>query len=248
LRPNPLLTNRGRVAILGLETKNTKIVSRVGKAGAMKKDQKIRGRILGMARVRFLKFGFSKVTMDEIAGQLGMSKKTIYEYFPSKDQLLRALVKSLLRAIADRVDRIVHSRQLDFMDKLGELLAFMGIQISELGQALIPDLERSAPEVWKEIDEFRRKKILANFGKLFAEGVRKGVFRSDLNPELLVMMYANTIQSTLNPATLSRLPLSAADIFDAIIKVFFEGMLTERGRARYYKSGLISIQKRRGGI
>lgn len=215
------------------------------KAKKQKGEQELRERILGAALEMFLKFGFSKVTMDELAADLGMSKKTIYAYFPSKDDLVRELVEKTLQSIEARVDRIVFSRKLDFVEKLKQLLIFVGMTISNSGQAFNTDLQKNAPGVWKEIDEFRRKKIVANFGRLFQEGIRKGVFRSDINPELLVRMYANTVQATLNPQTLSELPVSAPDIFDAIIKVFFEGLLTGRARATHYKSGVITAIKGR---
>lgn len=55
------------------------------------KEETIRKRILETAKEFFLEFGYKKVTMDEIADSLGMSKKTLYQYFPSKYELLSAV-------------------------------------------------------------------------------------------------------------------------------------------------------------
>lgn len=210
----------------------------------LKANHEIRDRITGAALELFLQAGFSKVTMDELASNLGMSKKTIYGYFPSKDALVQELVEKTLKTIEAGVDRIVFSRRLDFVEKLKQLLGFIGAMIGNFGPAFSADLQKHAPGVWKEIDEFRRKKIIRNFGRLFEEGIKKGVFRKDINPELLVRMYANTVSVTLNPATLSELPVSATDIFDAIVKVFFEGILTGRARATHYRSGVIPAIKK----
>jgi AcrR family transcriptional regulator len=210
----------------------------------LKANHEIRDRITGAALELFLQAGFSKVTMDELASNLGMSKKTIYGYFPSKDALVQELVEKTLKTIEAGVDRIVFSRRLDFVEKLKQLLGFIGAMIGNFGPAFSADLHKHAPGVWKEIDEFRRKKIIRNFGRLFEEGIKKGVFRKDINPELLVRMYANTVSVTLNPATLSELPVSATDIFDAIVKVFFEGILTGRARATHYRSGVIPAIKK----
>ncbi len=210
----------------------------------LKADDQIRDRITGAALALFLQAGFSKVTMDELASNLGMSKKTIYGYFPSKDALVKELVEKTLRTIEAGVDRIVFSRRLDFVEKLKQLLNFVGAMIGNFGPAFSSDLQKHAPAVWQEIDEFRRQKIVRNFGRLFEEGIKQGVFRKDLNPELLVRMFANTVQATLNPTTLAELPVSAMDIFDAIIKVFFEGILTGRARATHYRSGVITALKK----
>jgi len=210
----------------------------------MRNRERTRDRILKEAMDLFLGFGFSRVTMDELAFRLGMSKKTIYEHFPSKEILVRELVKGAIRDIEREVDRIVFSRRMDFVEKLKQLLSFIGMTISNFGRAFAPDLQRKAPEVWREIDEFRKEKILANFGRLFEDGVRRGIFRRDINSELLVRMYANTVQATLNPEVLSELPVSAKDIFDGIIRVFFEGILTERARTEHYRKGVIEGTKR----
>ena len=204
----------------------------------------VRERIGQAALGLFLQAGFSKVTMDELASNLGMSKKTIYRYYPGKEALVKELVEQNLGLIGARIDGIVHSRELDFVEKLRELLGYVGTMIGNFGPAFSTDLQKHAPGVWREIAEFRRRKIVANFGKLFAEGTKRGVFRKDLNPELLVRMYANTISATLNPQTLSELPVTAKDIFDAIVKVFFEGLLTPRARAAHYRSGVITALKK----
>jgi len=208
----------------------------------MSSDVQVRNRILQAAREQFFRFGFTKVTIDEIASDLGMSKKTIYKYFPSKDRLLRGVIETMMKEIWTRVSSLIHDDSMDFLDKLKYLMELVGMQISKLGRPFIQDVQRNAPEIWKEIDEFRNKAILNNFGDLLNEGVQKGVFRSDVNQQLLMLMYSNTIQNIINPEVLSQHPFSASDVFEAIIKVIFEGILTDKGRAKYFANQRSSQQ------
>ena len=202
------------------------------KGKGFKEDPAVRERILEVSRELFLKFGFSKVSMDELAEKLGMSKKTIYHYFPSKKMLIDEMVNQMLTRVGMGVEGIVNDRKIAFIEKPMRLLEFIGRQIAMIGQDFILDLRKSVPDVWKRIDEFRREKILLNFRKLYQEGVKRGVFRSDVNQEFLVRMYANTIQSTLNPDVFSELPVSPGEAFTSVLKVFFEGILTDKARVR----------------
>jgi len=72
----------------------------------MTTDTEVRERIISYAREHFMHEGFSKVTLDEIATELGMSKKTLYKYFEDKEDLLRAGIEENLRNIAREIDAI----------------------------------------------------------------------------------------------------------------------------------------------
>jgi AcrR family transcriptional regulator len=209
----------------------------------MARDREIRNRILETAQERFLRFGFVKVTMDELAYEMGMSKKTLYQHFSSKEQLLREIIKLVHKEIETATDRILHDNDLHFVDKLRHLMAFLAMQLSRMGQPLLQDLQRSAPDVWKQIDEWRQKRILANFGNLLNEGMRKGAFKRDVDQQLVVLIYSTLIQRIINPEILSQLPLSAAQAFETIIKVIFEGILTDEARAEYRARQPLSNRK-----
>jgi len=202
----------------------------------MPSDSEVRTRILNKAREHFFRSGFTKVTTDEIAAELGMSKKTLYKFFPSKEKLLRGAVETHLKETEVGIQRVLRDGRIDFVEKLKRLMKFIGEQLSRLGKPFIHDVRRNAPEVWREVDEFRRTRILSEFGKLFKQGAQKGVFRSDFDLQLILMMYTSAVQEMVNPEVLSQLPNSAAEVVDTIIKVIFEGMLTDEARASYFQS------------
>lgn len=190
-------------------------------------------RILMAARERFLLHGFSKVTTDELTSLLGISKKTLYKYFPSKEALLRGILESFIRETSQRIEDAVQDEALDFVEKLQALLRLLGKQLSRIGRPFMEDLQKSTPELWQEVADFRHEKLLLNFRKLFEEGIRKGKIRSDLDPEFLTMMYSSTIESIINPQMLSTLPVSGSQALTTIIQVYFEGILTDDARTDY---------------
>lgn len=197
-------------------------------------DLELRERMLVAARDLFYIHGFSRVTMEEIANKLGMSKKTIYKFFESKDEIVQDVVRKTLTEVDTACKELMLQSNVNFVDKLKQMMTTVGMQYSRMGRPLIEDLQRNSPAAWKMISDYRTEKIQRDFGTLLKEGIDKGVFRNDIDRELVLLIYTHSIQDIINPEILSRIPFTAAQVFDAIIKVIFEGILTEVGRKQYH--------------
>lgn len=205
----------------------TKIVSKV------LPDTALHGRIVEVARSLFLRFGYSRVTTDEISRELGISKATLYRHFPSKRAVLEEIVERTMECLMVGVDAIIRDAKRDFVEKLAALLGFIGGQISRVGGVFAQDIRRSAPDLWERIESFRREKILFNFRDLIADGVRRGVFKEDINQELLLQIYLTLVQEFVNPDRLAQSNCTMSEIFETIARVLFEGILTDRARSDY---------------
>src|SRR5262245_57720232 len=75
-------------------------------------------RILQQARLHFFAHGYSGFTMDDLAAELGMSKKTLYVHFAGKDVIIAAIIDDLGREIRAETDTLIHNRNLNFAEKL----------------------------------------------------------------------------------------------------------------------------------
>lgn len=192
----------------------------------------VRERIIEAGRDRFYAMGFSKVTMDELVGELGISKKTMYKYFSSKDDLIDAITEwQMIRAVG-KVKEIVDSR-IDFIEKMHNLWAFIGETYSRMSKQYHDDMRRFRPDLWQRIEEFRRTHLIENAGKLIEEGIKRGVFRKDVNKEILVLLYVSAIQGVMNPEILVQHSFSAEEAFKTILRVIFDGILTDQVREEY---------------
>ena len=190
-------------------------------------------RILAAAKDQFFSHGFTKVTVDEIASKVGISKKTIYKYYPSKDDLVHAVTESTLTEVHTCCKNIIENDKLDSVEKLRQMMTTAALHTSKMGKPLIEDLEKNAPLVWKEISEFRNKRIYEDFGKLLHEGREQGIFRNDVDEQLVLLIYANVIRNVISPEILMQLPFTAVQVYETIVKVIFEGILTDSGRKHH---------------
>lgn len=192
----------------------------------------VRQRIIEASRDRFYAMGFSKVTMDELVGELGISKKTMYKYFSSKDHLIDAITEwQMIRALG-KVKAIVDP-PIDFIEKMHNLWAFIGETYSRMSKQYHDDMRRFRPDLWRRIEEFRRKHLIENAAKLIEEGIKRGVFRKDVNKEILVLLYVSAIQGVMHPEILVEHSFSAEEAFKTVLRVMFDGILTDQAREEY---------------
>jgi AcrR family transcriptional regulator len=195
-------------------------------------DIQEKDRIIEAAHDKFLRNGITKVTVDEIADDLGMSKKTVYKFFPSKDELLKSVVHFMMGFMERRVEAIVSSDK-PFEQKMTEFLALVGGFASRISAQFQRDIQRYAPNLWKEIETFRRERLFVKLETMFVQAKREGVFRSDLDQQLFMLVFIHSVHGIMNPQTLSQHAFSPEMAFKGIFKILFEGVLTEEARTKY---------------
>jgi AcrR family transcriptional regulator len=199
-----------------------------------KLDEDVKKRILDEARSLFFRYGFSKVTMDEAAEALGMSKKTLYRYFPSKEDLLREVTSTHVEECNAEIKAICRREEISPLDRLKLTMTYITGIFSQMSEPLVHDMRRNAPEIWKRVEESRQKNIATDFGSLIKEGRQKGQFRKDVDERLFILIYSHVVRDILNPEVLSGLPFKPSQVYDTICKVLFEGLLTDKARAEYH--------------
>jgi AcrR family transcriptional regulator len=190
-------------------------------------------RILYKSLDLFAQKGFLKVSMDELAASLSISKKTLYKSFSGKEKIVRAVFQWIGDESAAYISSIVNNNSIEFPEKIGRILVFMNHQLNRFGRFFFDDMKKSMPELWEEVLEFRRKRINENFGRIFDEAKDNGWFRNDVDPQLVLMIFLHCIQNMVTPESLATLPYTAPQVLDNIMKVIFEGVMTDNGRIRY---------------
>jgi len=133
----------------------------------------VRARIVDAARRQFLAHGFRGVTMDDLAAQLGMSKKTLYAHFTSKTVLVEAVLQAKFQEVETDLTAIAAEYSTDFVAQLRGLLACLQRHTAEVQPPFVRDVGRDAPEAFRLIERRRRELIERHFGKLLTAGGEK---------------------------------------------------------------------------
>ena len=190
-----------------------------------------RQRIVAVARRHFFAYGFRAITMDDLARELGMSKKTLYAHFPSKVALVEAVLLDKIRDVETDLKQISSDSSSDFLTTLHQLLVRVQMHLEEIQPPFLRDLRREAPEMFTLVETRRREMIHQYFGRLVGEGQAAGIIREDVPTELIVEILLGATQAIMNPEKLTEFGLTPREGFSAIITVIFRGVFTEIGRA-----------------
>jgi AcrR family transcriptional regulator len=198
---------------------------------------KVRRRIIDAARATFFVQGFRSVTMDHLAEELGMSKKTLYAHFPSKKALLEALLREKFSRVEADLERVTVESAGDFLAGLERLLETVQRHTEEVQPPFLRDLQREGPEVFKVVEDRRREVIRRYVGALLADGRRQGLIRKDVPVHLVIEILLGAVQAIMNPPRIAELGLTPATGFRAIISVILEGALNPRRKGAQGRNG-----------
>jgi AcrR family transcriptional regulator len=189
-----------------------------------------RQRIVDAARIHFFSHGFRSVTMDDLAEELGISKKTLYAHFPGKFDLLEAVLADKFASVEAALKKVTRAHPRDFPATLQALLAGTQRELDEIKPPFVRDMRQKAPEVFKVVERRRAALIQRYFGKFFIDGQRAGMVRKDVPGKLMIEILLALVQSIMNPPKMEELGMMPKEGFAGILKIILEGALTTKGR------------------
>ena len=189
-----------------------------------------RQRIVDAARAHFFSHGFRSVTMDDLAEELGISKKTLYAHFPGKIELLEAVLADKFAGVEAKLKEVARAHPQDFPATLHALLANTQRELDEIKPPFVRDMRQKAPHVFKVVERRRAALIERFFGRLFIEGQRAGMVRKDVPARLIIEILLAMVQAIMNPPKMEELGMMPKEGFTGILKIVLEGALTTKGR------------------
>jgi AcrR family transcriptional regulator len=192
-------------------------------------------RIVAAARRHFTALGFSRITMDDLAGELGMSKKTLYAHFPGKEALVAHMMETKISEVRKGMKALVEDESVPVIERAHRMMTFIVRQMSEVSPAFLRDLERHHPALFARMESVRAEILPQIWSKLLTEGTAEGLIRPELDPAFVSELVLTTVQGLLRPATLDRLQLPPHEVIDRVLTVVFNGILTPAGRKAYEK-------------
>jgi AcrR family transcriptional regulator len=214
-----------------VETRST----RPSRSSPSSTDHDAAARIVRQARAHLFSHGYCQCTMDELAVELGMSKKTLYVHFPSKDALILAVIDDFSREVRDDAEALFADPSLDFAGRLHRFVEHMVRRLGEMHPLLLRDLQRFAPKIHQRLADMRERNIPFVFGRFIEEGQRAGLVRTDIDRPFAVQFFLHAMHGLLQPAVMTRLQLSPRDIPPRALALLFGGLLTPAGRKAYEK-------------
>jgi AcrR family transcriptional regulator len=188
-------------------------------------DAALVSRIVQEARKEFFSLGFNSVTMDDLAGKMGMSKKTLYKYFPGKEELLEAVIQAKLNEADGDLQAAVNVPGQNIKARLASGITCLLGHMQEIKPPFVRDMSRHAPELFQRVQVRRQSLIQRHIGKILEEGTRSGEIRGDIELRLVMEILFGTVNAVMTPSKVAEMDMNPGEVLSAIFTVLLEGLL-----------------------
>ncbi len=145
----------------------------------------------------FLKGGIKSVTMDDIAKHIGMSKKTIYQFFKDKNELVVALVNKKLKEDEDQMDEII-SKSGNVIEEMINMMKCSEEIFSRINPIVIHDMQKYHPDAWMQFQNFKSGVLVHTLEELLNKGIKQGYIRPEIDVKIMAIMRVNQVELGFN--------------------------------------------------
>lgn len=199
-------------------------------------------KILKAAESLFMKYGVRSISMDDIARHLAVSKKTLYQHFADKEDIVTMTCQSHIEEMSGEFEQIQKSAK-NAIDELAKISICLRQSSEEMNPSLLFDLQKYHPRAWSvwlnHKNNFIRESVIRNL----KQGIEEGYFRPEIDKEVIAAVRMEMVQLPFDdqvfPPSQFKLPEVQMQIFDH----FVYGIATDKGRKLYqkYKETLVEI-------
>jgi TetR/AcrR family transcriptional regulator, cholesterol catabolism regulator len=176
----------------------------------------------------FTRSGIRQVTMDQIAEEVGMSKRTIYELFKDKDTLVLECLEAMHRQQMIEIQEILASAS-NIIEALYRLGQHGEKKKAAINYLFFEDIRKLYPQMWDMMKQ-RAKTGSGSFSsKIINKGIEEGIFRQDINVEI-VDIYINSMMETFHKKDIFPDNTTDKDLLKNIIVPYYLGISTEKGK------------------
>lgn len=191
-------------------------------------------KIIEQTEDKFFRDGFYKTTMDEIATELRMSKKTIYKFFPSKDDLVMAIANNFMKGMKSKIVPALSSEK-NAIEKLEELIKILAKGSEKITIQRMEEIRRYYPNLWDEIDTFRTQMMFGNITKVIDQGKKEGLF-IDYPTNIVMNVLVASVRNIVNPEFILNNNFSIIEAARYAFKIIIGGIVTEKGKKIFNKT------------
>lgn len=174
-----------------------------------------------------MKFGFKSITMDDVARELGHSKKTLYQHFKDKTDLIEQTVDNHLKEM-EFCCNAVTAEPLNAIEKVIELTKMLLQNMKQVNQGAIFDLKKYYKPCWDKLENHRKDFIYKQIRQNIQQGIDEGLYYNDLDIETTTVLYTHLVQLLTDP---DKFPenFSHHQLHTALVKYHLRSVCNEKG-------------------
>jgi len=174
------------------------------------------------------KYAIKRVTMDDVARELGISKKTLYQFVANKNELVEKVIRSEIELAGKRHESIKFMN-LNSIGELFEVSKMMNERLKKHNPALFFDLRKYYPAIFKEITKIKREKAYESVLNNLKKGMKEGLYRKEINPDIIAKIYVSRIEHNYDNSIFSIAEVTSIEVFNEVLIYHLHGICNENG-------------------
>lgn len=190
--------------------------------------------ILIKAKELFFSYGLKSVSMDDLAKQAGVSKKTIYQFYADKNELVNQIVEDLMLCH----HRLFKECQGTAKDAIEEVLLQSDGPFdtwASVNQSFFFELQKSFPAAWAKLDQHKQKVLQPGIVKNLQWGKQENLYREDLDVAFTAEVRLQQLGSALQPSAFTSRRMNVSQLMNELTAFYLHGITTEKGKKRLNK-------------
>lgn len=188
----------------------------------------IKDRILLTAVELFMRHGIRSVSMDDIAAQLGMSKKTLYKWFDNKDQIVLATMQQHVGKEESNCE-VVFGAGANALEETYNLMQWHKTMLASINPSIFFELQKYYPEAWALFEQHKNTFILRKTTENLQRGIAEGLFRADLDVEVVARLRLAEIELMFDARTFPPRQFELQRLHTVTVEHFLYGICTLKG-------------------
>ena len=188
----------------------------------------IRKNILAQARAMFMRYGIRSVTMDDLARDLGVSKKTLYQHIENKEDLIRQVFEYDIETERQLVERLKKTAPNAIEEVLG-IAKYVISQLQELSSTAVYDLQKYYGVVWKKMHKIHTEFTIGVIKNNLKRGIEEGLYRKELDIKIIAKLYAGKTSLIIDEEVFPLKEFNKENLFRVYIKYHLHGIVSEKG-------------------
>lgn len=171
--------------------------------------------------------GVRSFTVESLAGRLGMSKKTIYKFWPSKERLILAIMMAMTQRVKRQFDRILRDEE-NAAIQFTKVMGVIGDTISRVSVDRLNELKIRYPKIWQYVEEFRRERM-ENMRTILTNGQAQGLVRHDVDIRSASILFSEIVNRVFQPEYFAQNEVSIRETLETFLEIFSRGIFTDEG-------------------
>jgi TetR/AcrR family transcriptional regulator, cholesterol catabolism regulator len=189
--------------------------------------------ILEQAKILFYRYGVKSVSMDDLARHAGVSKKTLYEYFCDKTDIIKRVLEMHCQIQQEKIHSVGCSH-LNSIDVLIAVTEFIVAEIKDTNPAFIYDLNKYYPEIMRTFVEGKNKFVHDCIIQNLHCGIKEGLYRTDMNQDIIALIYTSRMNTLAQDEVMKFQDFSYADVVKELMLYHIRGISSAKG-IKYYE-------------